>query len=208
MQFKEFEKHLVLVESDTQARNTKQVLTFGGRKSLLLMSLSEKGTTITGLAEDPLAGGLRKVFEGSVPLFIDRLVEETGGLSSSRERSSFIGCTADGTLYRFLTLRSEEWKLLKFLEGLYLERKGPGKRREASRTNRQATISGNLRARSFNTHVNGDALAGMMEMGVVNLREVLEPRIKEENESKGNQRNREERVEELRQVAAPLIGET
>ena len=48
----------------------------------------------------------------------------------------------------------------------------------------------------------------MMEMGVMNLREVLEPRIKEENESKGNQRTREERVEELRQVAAPLMGET
>ncbi|RMZ89326.1 hypothetical protein DV736_g3444, partial [Chaetothyriales sp. CBS 134916] len=218
------EGDLVLLESDRQARNLMSIQSFLGKRALVT-SLSERGTTLMCMREDVEQGGqMRVVCDATVPLFLERVVEETEGLATimqGRQRSSFIGCSADGTVYRFLMLRKEEWDLLSVVQCLDEENKGSSSSKGKSKAAAALKLRQATTARTDKTaysHIDGDALADLVGEGVMSLRNLLgEKKVKTEveqeeeaNDDEGVAKRGEEmarKLAELKKVALPLVGD-
>ncbi|RMD40914.1 hypothetical protein DV735_g4190, partial [Chaetothyriales sp. CBS 134920] len=211
---------LVLLESDRQARNLLSIQSFLGRRALVT-SLSERGTTLVCMREDVEQGGhMRAVCDATVPLFLERVVEETEGLATlaqGRQRSSFVGCSADGTVYRFIMLRKEEWDLLNVLQDLYEDKKGSSSRRGKSKAATALKLRQAVMARKGKpgySQIDGDALSALVGEGVMSLRNLLG--VKKLKTEEGSEEGEEaakrademaERLAELRRVAIPLVGD-
>ena len=158
-------------------------------------------------AEDRLSNGYTKVFEAQIPLILDRLRQENIEASTASGRATFIGNTTDGTLYRFTTIKPEEWALLYFIEGLWLQDKEMSSTatRSFAQTSSHESESRPSVPTPLQMHVNGDILAGMLEPGNAGLRDLLKVRVKLESEA-GNNGEIRERLQRLRELAEPLLG--
>ena len=192
--------------SDSGAKVTNNVLAFGRYKAVVT-SISDKGTDLICFAEDRLSNGYKQLFAANVPLIVERLRPGATGLPSSPERVSFIGNTSDGTLYQFVTIKPDEWALLHFLQGLWLREKDipPSVPLTVSRPRSDDLDFRPPVPSAVQMHINGDILAGMLEPGNTSLYDLLEARVKLENEVgvKGDMRAN---LQKLRELAEPLLG--
>jgi len=179
---KEHKKSLNLRGSDSRARNTNNVVTVDSAFSLVA-ALSDRGTTLIAFPDYNMQHA-PELFEANVPLMVDRVRQDRAVASRAANRYQFHGSTTDGTLYHFMTLKQNEWKLLHFLEGLceFKERKTPRwlplqfHHPEARMTQMQQPpfIPSEM-------HVHGDMLINMLGPGPYGLHNLLAPEVKQES---------------------------
>lgn len=134
---------------------------------------ANRGGAIVGLSEIGLAPEQRlltPVFAAHVPSTVIRLNRSfKPGLDGSDEIA--YGTTLDGTVYRFTTLREDEWRLLKFIQNVCLsdETICPFKRK---RRNTSDALDPSHRKPEF-MHVDGDILARLTGRGTRYLEEIV-----------------------------------
>jgi hypothetical protein len=191
--------------SDSAANITNNVVAFDRYKAFTT-SVTDRGTTLDGFAEDRLSNSYKKIFSAKVPLILDRLRPERPWQvsTSASDRQAFIGSTMDGTLYRFVTLNPAEWRLLQFIQDLWLRKKeippplppvGKPLIPEPPRGSQPMPAQ---------MHIKGDNLARMLEQGPIGLRDLIGGEIKMENDLEmiGNTDDEKQR---LRELAAAVV---
>ncbi|ETN36575.1 uncharacterized protein HMPREF1541_08853 [Cyphellophora europaea CBS 101466] len=193
--------------SDTRARIVSNVVPLD-RHRTLLADMTDRGTILTGVVEDTMTSTLQRSYEINVPHDISR-IEQSRTRCAGDARDAFIASATDGTLYSFLLLTADEWLLCHFLQGLCDPFKRViGKHKAFMQTlDASEWIShgkGTIPPASMG--IDGDLLAAMLEPGAHNLRSLLEPPVKEEDEDisfRAQKRSDElrARMQVLRQLA-------
>lgn len=193
--------------SDSGAKLTNNVVAFDNLKAIVT-SITDKGTDLIGFAEDRYSNGYRMIFDANVPLMVDRL-RQLHTVDSPKGRASFIGNTTDGTLYSFMTIRPDEWALLHFIQGLWLREKDlpPLPRKRAARRSIPEALEGSQVPMPEEMHINGDILSCMLEAGHASLRDLLDTRVKIENENGDRGKSDSKaRLQRFRELAEPIVG--
>jgi hypothetical protein len=191
--------------SDSAANITNNVVVFDRYKAFTT-SVTDRGTTLDGFAEDRFSNSYKKIFSAKVPLILDRLRPERPWQTSTKatHREAFIGSTMDGTLYRFMTLNAAEWRLLQFIQDLWFRKKEippplpPVGKPLPVEPPRGAPPS------PAQMHINGDNLARMLERGPSALRELVGGGIKIEDDLETID-NTEDEIVRLRELAAAVL---
>lgn len=197
--------------SDTRARIVNNVIPIDKHRTLLA-DKTNSGTMLTGVYEDPMSGVLQRSFELTVPHTIE-CIEQDKRRSAGDGTDSFIANSIDGTLYSLSTLTSDQWLLCYFLQGLCdPEKKVLGKRKALAQTlDMRSWIEqqkGKVPAALMG--IDGDLLGAMLEPGPYNLRELLQPHVKNEHgDGDGRQlKSAEEikaRVHALKELASQVM---
>ncbi|EEH43074.2 uncharacterized protein PADG_07894 [Paracoccidioides brasiliensis Pb18] len=173
---------------------TDTVLTLHGqdgsdREGLDLVSLedisgitmtSNLGGAIVGLSETSLTRDdklLRKVFTAHMPLSVIRLSRSSRPRAAAAGTAPKIpevayGTTIDGTVYRFMTLSENQWRLLRFIQNVCMQDASicplTKHNRRKSIDMLEVTVS-----KPESLHVNGDILGRLTEGGIGMLRRVM-----------------------------------
>lgn len=195
-----------LESSDQIARVSTNVVPFDRSKALLL-SISDSGTLLSGFDEDRRTNSICEVFQGRIPLLLDRIVKQEDHKVGASDRHSFIAGTIDGTLYQLKTLSKDELKLARFLEELHTHGNEPRTNQKTSRS-KMIRNGGSLPSSKTlkATYSDGDILASMLEPGTNSLANLLSSKVKIENEVEGFG-DVEVNKSRLRELMKPVMGE-
>ena len=212
---------LKFLAADKRARNCTDVLPLGDLGTFAA-TISGRGTELIGFAAQPEGKTLTTAIEAVLPVSIHRLQQ---GYPSPEDQSvapHFYGASITGTFYRFRLLSLPEWKLLRFLEDLK-----PPQRKRIDKDSDDSSSDGSCSSWSLispgsspksrpppperapdlsQRHINGDILAGLLELGVNSLQELLEPEIKVEEEVLDGAGLRE-RLAQFRSLAPAVVGD-
>lgn len=175
---------LEMCGSDTKARLLTNIVPID-KSRILLTDRTNKGTMFTGIHEDALSSTLQRSFELTVPANIQSVVQDRRR-SAGDDRDSFIACATDGTMYSLSILAEEQWLLCYFLQGLCDAQKTvvEGKNRSAAQMLDLRSLVHQRKSSPWPAWmgIDGDILSAMLESGAYNLRGLLEPELKREDE--------------------------
>ncbi|KAI9793938.1 MAG: hypothetical protein M1833_000507 [Piccolia ochrophora] len=157
-----------------------------------VLLVSDRARCVTGLwypFDGPRGTSLQTVFEAELPSTIFQLRLATlrlpwrprsalpGVHNIGNEGAEIIGCGLNGSLFQFLVLSEQAWRLLRFIQNLSVRNVTihpfPEEDRVASHIEPQETSP-------RSKHVDGDALGRLVASGSATLREMLDAKPRSE----------------------------
>ena len=220
MALKHVERSLRTIATDSKARNCSDVLVSGPpAPGIFVSAVSSAGTSLIRFDMPHSNKTLVQTAEALIPISIQRLQPSYSTMTSGT-RQGFYGNSVDGTLYRFLTLDSHEWRLLRYLEDLtsskLIKDEAAGSDDSGSSSDSWDMISPNDSPRPPNSylnhtaqlrmHIQGDGLMGLLQPGPTSLQALLRPDVKEEKGGNGAHDLKTSKAE-FAELATAVVGD-